>query len=330
MTQSSSIPSRKTTPSDPKQRKEHEGQSEIPRQNAALPVKQVIKRLLHHYPFLKLLFNHMDAWGTAFIISMVVLLVHDAVSTTTALLLIAYSAGYWLAFTLNDFYDAPVDALDAMKKKRNYFVAYRQRNRLAWLIIGGLLLAVFLYIFGQFGWLGFGLLALCLFIMWAYSAPPIRLKNRPGLDVLTHALFVQTFPYIMGLLLIRARWTLLDGFIIAILFFASLTAQLEQQLRDFDVDAQVERTFATILGRTRTNFLLKLSTAVMMLIAVAGLIIRIFPPFIITFGALGLPAFLHRFLRQNDATRSEWLVLGSIGAAVLYTTAVFIYFLLRP
>ncbi|MEM7113351.1 MAG: UbiA family prenyltransferase [Chloroflexota bacterium] len=292
------------------------------------PFKQWFKHLLQTYPFLKLLLNHMDAWGTAFIISMVVLLVHDAATPRTALLLVAYSAGYWLAFTLNDYYDVSVDALDPRKRERNYFVQHPKRNKLAWGIIGLLLLGGFVYIFGQFGFVGLGLLAVCLFVMWAYSAPPLRLKNRPIIDVLTHALFVQTFPYVMGLLLIRAEWTLLDGFIIAVLFFASLTAQIEQQVRDFEADSQLERTFATMLGRDRTNILLKVTTAVMMLIAIIGLIIRIFPPFIITFGALGLPAFLHRFLRQQQVPRSEWLVLGSISLAVVYTTAVFIYSLL--
>ena len=60
--------------------------------------------------------------GTALIISMVMLLVHEAVSPQTVLLLGAYSAGYWLAFALNDFYDVPVDALDPAKRERNYFV----------------------------------------------------------------------------------------------------------------------------------------------------------------------------------------------------------------
>lgn len=281
------------------------------------------RQFLAAYPVSKLLLNHADAWGTALIISMVMLLVHEAVSPQTVLLLGAYSGGYWLAFALNDFYDAPVDALDPIKRERNYFVG----RRVGWGGVTAVLLPLFLFfliIFAQFGRLGLLLLALCLFIMWGYSAPPLRLKNRPGLDLLTHALFVQTFPYVMGLLLIGARWTLLDGFIITILFFASLTAQIEQQVRDFAVDAQMEQTFATRLGFVRTNWLLKVTTAVMMLIAIIGLAIRIFPPFIITFGALGLPAFLHRFLRQHHVPRSEWLVLGSIGAAVVYTTAVFI------
>ena len=109
----------------------------------------------------------MDAWGTAFIISMVVLLVHDAATPRTALLLVAYSAGYWLAFTLNDYYDVSVDALDPRKRERNYFVVHPQRNKLAWGVIGFLLLGGFVYIFGQFGFMGMGLLAVCLFVMWA-------------------------------------------------------------------------------------------------------------------------------------------------------------------
>jgi 4-hydroxybenzoate polyprenyltransferase len=57
-----------------------------------------------------------------------------------------------------------------------------------------LLLAGLAIAFGQFGWIGWLLWVVSCFIAWAYSAPPLRLKMRPGFDLLTHAMFVQTFP----------------------------------------------------------------------------------------------------------------------------------------
>ena len=45
-------------------------------------------------------------------------------------------------------------------------------------------------------------MALSLLVMWTYSGRPFRLKSRPGLDLLTHALFVESYPYMVTLLLL--------------------------------------------------------------------------------------------------------------------------------
>ena len=34
-----------------------------------------------------------------------------------------------------------------------------------------------------------------MFVFYFYTAPPLRFKNKVGIDVLSHALFVNTFPY---------------------------------------------------------------------------------------------------------------------------------------
>lgn len=277
--------------------------------------------------WITLFLNHMDAWQVALTIATLPLLIHHAIRWETAVLLIAIGVGYWFAFALNDYYDAPIDAIDTHKARHNYFVyAAQQKRRL--LPLSFLILTCLLAAFAQFGLLGILLFAICCFIMWAYSAPPLRLKSRPGLDLLTHTFFVQTFPYLICLWLIGATWTTLDVVLLWILLLASLTAQLEQQVRDFAIDRQVERNFTIWIGRSQTICALKIGTAVCILIALINVLNGTIPWFIMPFGLIGLPALLHRFWRSDSKSRSEKLVLLSTTAGFLYTGGLLLYFLL--
>jgi chlorophyll synthase len=261
------------------------------------------------------------------IIASLPLLIHGAIGWKTAVLVLAIGAGYWFAFALNDYFDAPFDALDRRKATRNFFV---QMPVQGWVIVLFsitllVLVAAAYALFGLKGWLFWGT---SCFVAWAYSAPPLRLKMRPGLDLVVHALFVQTFPYIVCMALIQANWALLDWVLLAILSLASLTAQLEQQARDFVVDLQAGGTFTTWLGRDRVLRGLRWATAVCLFIASISVLNGTIPWFLLPFGLIGLPALLHRFWRKPEAPRSERLVLLSTTAGFLYTGVIFCYFLL--
>jgi chlorophyll synthase len=269
----------------------------------------------------------MDAWQVALIIATLPLLIHGAIRWQTAVLALAIAVGYWFAFALNDYFDAPFDALDRHKAARNFFVHVPVPGWVMALFSTALLVTV-AAVYAQFGLLGWLFWGISCFVAWAYSAPPLRLKKRPGLDLIVHAIFVQTFPYVVSMVLIQASWALLDWVLLAILTLASLTAQLEQQVRDFTVDLQVGGTFATRMGRERVVKGLRWATAVCLLIALISVLSGTIPWFLLPFGLIGLPALLHRFWRQPEAPRSERLVLLSTTAGFLYTGVVFCYFLL--
>ncbi len=194
----------------------------------------------------KLLFNHLDAWVVTMAIVVAALFVHARLAIETIPLLLAVGGAYWLGFALNDYYDAPYDRLDSHKAGGNYFTRDSPSNGWFW-VISGLLMVFVALALGRYGWVGALVAVVGVGVAWSYSAPPLRLKERPGLDVLTHAVFVESFPYAAILLLLGVAWTALDGFILGVLFLSSLSAQLEQQLRDFDLDLQTGRTFATTL-----------------------------------------------------------------------------------
>lgn len=276
---------------------------------------------------LKLISNHMDAWQVALVIASLPLLIHGAIRWETAVLALAIGVGYWFAFALNDYFDAPFDALDQQKAARNFFVHVSVPG---WVVV---LFSIFLLVgvliaYTQFGLLGWLFWGISCFVAWAYSAPPLRLKMRPGLDIIIHALFVQTFPYLICMILVQVSWGLLDWVLLAILSLASLTAQLEQQVRDFVVDLQAGGTFTTWLGRQQVVRGLRWATAVCLLIALVSVLNGTIPWFLLPFGLIGLPALLHRFWRQPETPRSERLVLLSTTAGFLYAGVIFFYFLL--
>ena len=267
----------------------------------------------------KLLFNHIDAWVVSMAVVVAALTVHDEMSLKTLPIMIAFGLAYWLAFAVNDYFDAPSDAVDRSKAAGNYFTVEGASSRGFWLIAVVLSVLIVL-VFGRYGWVGAIIMGIGAFIAWSYSAPPIRLKERPGIDVVTHAVFVESFPYAAVVLIMGAAWTALDVFILGVLFLGSLSAQLEQQLRDFDLDMLTGNTFATAAGRGRTHALLVLATIALLGGAAYYYLRGDVPLYLVPFGLIPLPALLHRLIRGPGKSRSPALVAVTATVALTYMT----------
>lgn len=262
------------------------------------------------------LLHRIDAWGVALVVCAVALLVHDAVRASTVALSLAIAFLYWLGYQVNDYYDAPYDSQDPVKARRNFFVRHPVSPGAAaagFLALGSLLFVAF----ARFGLSGVVLFAVSVLMMWSYSAPPVRLQSRPGLDLLAHALFIQTFAYFMCLTLIDAVWSPLDTLILVVNFLASLSGQLAQHVRDFDVDSRTDVTFATTFGLQTTVACLRAVTLLLAVVVVAGFATGVIPlplaPIALTFA----PATFDR-LRGNPTARSGRLVTLTTTAALLY------------
>lgn len=264
-----------------------------------------------------LLLNHADAWGLTLIIGSVCLLLHDAFSLPHLGLILTLAGTAWFAFALNDYFDAPFDAHDPLKGARNYFAGHPASPVI--LLSSVVILVVILLVLGTFGGRGLIVFGVAFTAAWAYSAPPLRLKRRPGYDLITHALFVQTAPYAITLILIGAAWQTFDVLLVVLLALSSLGAQLEQQIRDYELDRRLERNFTTLIGQRWASRLLRLVTVGFTLIGIGGAVGGYFPPKLLPFALIGAPLIAHRFLRRADAPRSERLAFGAVIAALLYT-----------
>jgi 1,4-dihydroxy-2-naphthoate octaprenyltransferase len=276
--------------------------------------------------WLKLFTSHLDAWLFALLIAAACLWLHAALTLAHLGLLLTLTATCWAAFAFNDYHDAAFDAQDPIKRDRNFFA--RQcaqgtprscRSCRAWARAGGggtlAILALGYAPFGARGWL---VLVVCVAALWAYSAPPVRLKSRPLLDLLMHAVFVQTFPYLACLFLIGASWTVLDRAILAALFLSSLAAQLEQQARDFEVDSRTDRNFATTVGLLPTVWLMRACSALFSALMLLMVVSQTVPLYLLPFGLIALPIVLHRFVRRAAQPRSQRLMMISLLCALAY------------
>jgi 4-hydroxybenzoate polyprenyltransferase len=265
--------------------------------------------------------KRIDAWGITFIVCTLALLIHHAITAWTCLLLIAITANYWLGYWLNDYFDVPHDSTDEFKASQNLFVQHPDARRLVLTVVVltfGLSAVTFL----SYGWRGLIILLTNFLVMWMYSAPPLRLKSRPGLDLLTHALFVQTWPYLICIWLTRAAWTQLDGIFIGICFLTSLNGQLNQQIRDFEVDTRTDTNFTTRMGVARTIVLLKIFTLAVVLLSLLAVSTGSIPWLFVPLGLLAVPKVVHQIShRRNTSSRifPRHLVYITMLLALLYT-----------
>lgn len=276
----------------------------------------------------------MDAWGVTLVIVSVCLILHDAISIQSVRLMSAIAAMYWLGFAINDYYDTPYDAFDVNKQQRNPFLtdaytAWQQRASVTSPIMYmlAILLVIFLMGFASFGWRGLLIFVPSSLVMWAYSAPPVRLKSRPVFDLITHALFVQTYPYLVCLLLLDITWTVTDSVLLIFFICSSLAAQLEQQIRDYDVDKRSERNFTIVFGKLRARQLLVLLSLALFVIGSVGLLAGWLPLILLPIFIIGTFPVAHRFFRRDDK-RPEHLIRVSVGLAISYALILWGYALL--
>jgi 4-hydroxybenzoate polyprenyltransferase len=258
---------------------------------------------------LRLLTNHLDAWGLAFGVALVSAYLHDALNHQTWLIAGSIAFGYWLAFALNDYFDREIDRRNRLKAERNYFCAvsfHPATKRL--LVIGfGLAWLGIALVFAQMGWRGWLALLTCFTVSWGYSAPPLRLKTRPGLDLLTHAGFVETFPYLLILFLQNLTVKPSDYLLIAILLLASACAQLEQQIRDFESEIGVEQNLTIQIGKARAVAVLKGLGILYLALGGIGFWAGWLPAWLFPLASLSVPIFVWRLFLRTDGSYPTYL-----------------------
>lgn len=152
------------------------------------------------------------------------------------LLLLANFLSFTFAFMINDIEDADDDAKDPAKVKRNPVSAKIISKKHAYLytfIVGLVSLGIFIAL----GSLVFLIGSMTLILGIFYSWKKVRLKAWPVVDILSHALFLGTLEFLAAALIdFKSPPLLLMVWIGFSLFFISLFGDINNELRDFEVD----------------------------------------------------------------------------------------------
>jgi len=175
-------------------------------------------------------------------------------------------------FTINNYYDIETDKDNPRRKKINA-IAQGEVN-IAFvkiLIIFCVITTLSISIFFK-GYELFLLSLFCLISSWIYSAPPLRLKGKPVIDVFWHFLgfflFVIYGSYIAGEI---KEISLLVAFSAGIF---SCIFQICNHILDYDYDKKSKtKTIAVLLGVKKTKKILNLSIIINFLILVILIIL---------------------------------------------------------
>ncbi|PJF44854.1 MAG: hypothetical protein CUN55_01895 [Phototrophicales bacterium] len=170
---------------------------------------------------------------------------------------VANLAAMAYAFMVNDIEDAPDDARDPNRISTNPVANLELSVPMAWLatISFGVLSAICYAVVGP---RTFVVGIITLILAHLYSWKPVRLKAKPLIDIISHALMLSTLLYVAAFF--AYEHDLSDLWMIVIVTFAaSANGQLYNQVRDYEADrvAGLHNT-ASILGKTLTD---RLATA---------------------------------------------------------------------
>lgn len=165
----------------------------------------------------------------------------------------------------NDYFDAPYDSLDPEKKNRNVFCSGKLANNpysgylILFLPFGISLVLSFL--------LGLEIFFLTIFIAligFFYSAPPLRFKEVPVLDVITHGFYVGGYFFLLGGAVLTPLSSLITQQppLVLVFFFLSVVdmsaIQYNSQLIDIEVDSKSkQRTTSLWMGRRYSILILR-------------------------------------------------------------------------
>jgi len=169
-------------------------------------------------------------------------------------------------FAINNFYDVKSDNINPRRKKINAIASGRILRKKALFLL--IVLAIIPLIISIFFKLEIFLFCTyLLFLGWAYSAPPVRTKNIPVLDVIWH--FIGFFSYIIWGSLISGSITSLTYLMaISIGIFSSI-GQVGNHISDYTSDKETGTvTFAVWAGLDKAKITLNMLTFLHLIILI--------------------------------------------------------------
>lgn len=164
---------------------------------------------------------------------------------TIGILLLAFG------FSINNFFDIREDREKGQVKnlliqnKRNFFFSFSPG-----------ILALFLSAY--FGKEVFLFILIAGLIGFFYSAPPLRMKSRPFLDLISHGLFAGALIFLFPVLVFAPQLTSFHYLVALSVFYLSATIEMRNHLEDYQSDLRASlKTTVCFLGFKNSEILLK-------------------------------------------------------------------------
>jgi len=163
---------------------------------------------------------------------------------------------------------------------------------------------------------------LAVFLTFLYSAPPIRLKSRPFLDIISHGFFAGILIFLFPLFAFASKIDSVEKFLLIPIFILSITAEARNHLGDYWADKREGlKTTVCFLGYENSQRILRF-------------LFFFYPPTLIPvfwfldrgycffFLFITLSFLLLLFIRKNHRVIRDWFLMD------LYTLFSFLFVLI--
>lgn len=191
-------------------------------------------------------------------------------SLRTVLLFLSSSLMLGSIFGINNVTDAEVDKKNPRTMRWGHNPIARGEIDKKSVVLLSCLAAIVgftIYLFA-FHFKALALLSFMLFLGLIYSVKPIRLKERPPLDVLSHGLYFGTLPFLIGA---RINGELSSEILLLSMIFFNISVMYElwNEVLDYEYDREAGvKTLATIFGKRKIKMLFLLFVPLNLILAV--------------------------------------------------------------
>ena len=249
----------------------------------------------------------------------------DITSYMVPLIFFVVSTFFILAFTfaINNYYDIDTDKANPRRADLNA-MASGNISKQTGLLLNLIFIVIPLVLSLFFTIEVFVFCAFLLFWMWMYSAPPLRLKGRAGLDILWH------FIAFLGLVLwgsYLAGSVSMINILVAVSFgIFGCFAQIDNHIHDYPFDkASGSKTFVVWIGIDKAYMALKLSFILYIFFLIPLIVLFSFSSYLtilIICGGIVVSLFIIK-IKKSSLAPSLFYVINFFGGSVYVSCLIY-------
>ncbi len=242
----------------------------------------------------------------------------DLSSYTIPFFFFSVSTFFILAFTfaINNYYDIDTDRENPRRAHLNAIASETISKHTA--VVLNIIFVIIPLGFSVFYnlWV-FVFCFLLIFWMWAYSAPPLRLKGRPGLDILWH--FTAFVALVLWGSYLAGSITVLNVLVALSLGIFGCIAQVDNHISDYSYDkASGSKTFAVWIGIDKAHTTLKIFIIIYIIVLLPLIVLYSFQSLytiLIIIGGISVGFFVVK-IKRSSFTSSLYRFIIFFGGSV--------------
>jgi len=249
----------------------------------------------------------------------------DITSYMVPLFFFVVSTFFILTFTfaINNYYDIDTDKENPRRAHLNA-MASGKISKQTGLLLNLIFIVIPLVLSLFFTVEVFVFCAFLIFWMWAYSAPPLRLKGRAGLDILWH--FIAFLALILWGSYLAGNVALINILVAVSFGIFGCFAQIDNHIHDYPFDkASGSKTFAVWIGINKANIALKLTFIIYIVFLIPLIVFFSFSSYLTILIVCGgiVVSLLVIKIKKSTLAPSLFYVINFFGGAVSVSCLIY-------